>query len=80
MRTLTNKQRVEMAVKIISSHSYGTNDPIHKIKKEDCGDYLLSVHRTSFPDVYKVADALHVTVVIQEPSTIRNNYFNLFIC
>lgn len=79
MKKLTHKQLVEMAVKIIYSHSHSEEDPVKILEKEKCGDHLLLIHKSAFPEVYKITDALRVVAVIHEPSQHSEGYFRVAI-
>jgi hypothetical protein len=79
MKKLTHKQLVEMAVKIIYTHSHCEENPITMISKEECGDHLLHVHKSAFPEVYRTVDALRLVAVIHETSRFNEDYFRIAI-
>lgn len=79
MKKLTHKELVEMAVKIIYSHSNNKKRPITIISKEKCGDHLIHVHRSALSEVYKVTSALTVMALLREPSHFSEDYFRVDI-
>lgn len=79
MKKLTHKQLVEMAVKIIYTHSNSEEIPITMISKEECGDHLLHVHKSAFPEVYRTVDALRLVAVVIEPSHHNPGYYRMVI-
>lgn len=78
MKKLTRKDLVKNAVELIANFASHEN-PVNILEVEDNGDHLLSVHRTSLTDVYKIADALQVIVVLQTTAN-TVDYMNLYIC
>ena len=79
MNKITHKQKVAMTVRLVKNHCHSEDFPIKVLKKEANGDYELLVHRTALSEIYRLANALWVAVVLLEVSKFNPDFYRILI-